>query len=1014
MKKHRKLPVPVLVLFILFSLVFVDYALNLTLRLNNPVTKALSLFTRPIVEGLQQLENRYYDLQTRWRFGGTLSDDLRDLKLDVQRKDFELFSPEYNRRHDEIMQKNLASQDIAIVAIDEKTLTELDQWPLRRDAYVKMIRRILEEGGARGIVFDVGFFEKGDQALLETVASLNQSLPESQHGLVRDLLDKVNFNKKLEEAFLEYRTQIVAGSILFKEEQTKTQDKDGLIFPYSARRYHGVDPNLLDHLSKIYVNGTFSYDELREHVMYNAFFTVSPDADGIVRHMGLLAAIPVQLKSDDGGIEKERMVFSSLGLEAYNMTMEGGIQSPRLDTKQNVITMDATPVFHKLNDESMEKLRQAVQSLLEGIPGISAEKRKALKEITSRASLRLLPVHDGLSQHLFLWQIGDYELMEEPGFGFYAQLATMPRALFEDFVASLPEKDRAAILKASSEEDFRKLAQELAPLAQNPGKRFLEMLAQSLWYTIGHRLSPLHAFSMEERANLKKAFLDQAPKLELHARQLFTEKNLAKEPHIIRMEPDGKIGITFKGPKQSYIQYSMADVIFRDRFRGKLMDFPTNEMNLREAFEGRIVFLGPTASGINDWRPTPIAEYMDGVELHCHTLDSLRDGTQILRPESGGHLSVLEIFGMLGTLVFLPMLILRLNAIFGALLSMSMGFGWLYFCHFMFHNGNLYYQATPMAASILFVYIFLTTHEYIMEEKEKAKTRDAFSRYVNKSVVDSVLNDPDMLKLEGQRREMTVLFSDVRGFTTISEKLEPEVLVEVMNTYLTEMTNILLDYDGTLDKFIGDAVMAFWGAPLNQPNHAELATKTAIDMNKEVEILAKKIMDKYGVEIAIGIGLNTGPMIVGNVGSSERFNYTVLGDAVNLGARLEGQTKNYGAYLILNETTYEIVKDWVAGRFLDLIAVKGKALPVKIYEVTGYRKEASAEYLEGMAAFDRAVEEYYYPGRKFAEGIEAFENLKKYRGGKDKACDLYIERCREFAANPPPEDWTGAFVATSK
>ncbi|MCJ8345320.1 adenylate/guanylate cyclase domain-containing protein, partial [bacterium] len=262
-------------------------------------------------------------------------------------------------------------------------------------------------------------------------------------------------------------------------------------------------------------------------------------------------------------------------------------------------------------------------------------------------------------------------------------------------------------------------------------------------------------------------------------------------------------------------------------------------------------------------------------------------------------------------------------------------------------------------------------------------------------------------------RVMTVLFSDVRSFTTISEKLDPETLVAFMNEYLEEMTELVLQYDGTLDKFIGDAVMAFWGAPVTQENHAVLAVKTAIDMNNKLDIMRQGLMDKYDVDCRIGVGCNTGPMVVGNMGSKNRFNYTILGDAVNLGARLEGQTKNYGVELILSASTYELVKDFTATRFLDLIAVKGKTEPVKIYECYGYAKDQTAEFLAGMKEYEDAIFTYYL-GRKFEEAIEIFEDLKKHRGGKDVACDLYIDRCKDFIENPPDESWNGVFVATSK
>jgi len=221
----------------------------------------------------------------------------------------------------------------------------------------------------------------------------------------------------------------------------------------------------------------------------------------------------------------------------------------------------------------------------------------------------------------------------------------------------------------------------------------------------------------------------------------------------------------------------------------------------------------------------------------------------------------------------------------------------------------------------------------LTEQQEKKYIRQTFSKFVSKTVVDELLKHPDKLKLGGDKKILTVLFSDIRSFTTISEKMTPEELVEHLNEYLQAMTELVFKYDGTLDKYVGDEIMAFWGAPIPQDNHALLACKCAVEMMQVLEQLNKRWVQMNKPALHIGIGINTGEMVVGNMGSASRMDYTLMGDNVNLGARLEGTNKQYGTGIIISEFTYEHVKDHVIARELDLVRVKGKQLPVKIYEL---------------------------------------------------------------------------------
>jgi len=237
----------------------------------------------------------------------------------------------------------------------------------------------------------------------------------------------------------------------------------------------------------------------------------------------------------------------------------------------------------------------------------------------------------------------------------------------------------------------------------------------------------------------------------------------------------------------------------------------------------------------------------------------------------------------------------------------------------------------------------LIAYRILTEEKEKKFIRNTFSNFVSKVIVDELLKHPEMIKLGGERKEITVLFSDIRSFTTLSEKYQPEEIVGILNNYLSRMTTTIFKYEGTLDKYVGDEIMAFWNAPLPQEDHATLACLTALEMMKELDLFNQEMPPEY--RLNIGIGINTGDAIVGNMGSTSRMDYTLIGDTVNTGARLEGTNKIYSTNIIISEFTYEKVKDFFICRLLDKIKVKGKSIPVSIYELVDVKEGFDIESL---------------------------------------------------------------------
>ena len=297
------------------------------------------------------------------------------------------------------------------------------------------------------------------------------------------------------------------------------------------------------------------------------------------------------------------------------------------------------------------------------------------------------------------------------------------------------------------------------------------------------------------------------------------------------------------------------------------------------------------------------------------------------------------------------------------------------------------------------------------QEKEKQVIKGAFQQYLAPSVIDELLKNPDKLKLGGEKKELTIFFSDIRGFTTLSEKLTPEQLVQLLNEYLSEMTDIVLKKNGLVDKYIGDAIMAFWGAPLDNPKHAESAAETVIEMKRKLEELQKNWKTRGMPVVNIGVGLNTGNVIVGNMGSKQRFDYTVMGDTVNLASRLEGTTKEYGVLSIVSESTYDKIKDkGFVCRELDFIKVKGKNKPIKIFELIEKEDQINTVDRKFIKTFEEGLNDYR--SRKWDAALKNFEAALKMKD--DLSSKNFIDRCKEYKKNPPPKDWDGSFTMTHK
>src|SRR5580693_173145 len=472
--------------------------------------------------------------------------------------------------------------------------------------------------------------------------------------------------------------------------------------------------------------------------------------------------------------------------------------------------------------------------------------------------------------------------------------------------------------------------------------------------------------------------------------------------HTLRHASDGSALLNYAGPYRTYAQYSMWDVI--------------SGTTPPDTFRDKIVLVGATALAIGDIRNTPFtgqdAIYM-GVEVHANIIDNLlhseEQGRGFLK-RGPNEMAVDMGFILLFGLVF-GFLFSRVTPLYSTITVLLTLTAYAWFVYFSFvHKGQWLSFVIP-AGTLAANYAAITSLRMIREERAKRNIRKSFSQYLSPGVIELIEKDPEKyIRPGGESKELSVLFSDIRGFTTISEGLTPDELVRLLNEYFGQMTEIVFATDGTLDKYIGDAIMAFWGSPYPQEDHAFRSCSCALQMVRGLAVLNAKWHAAGRLPISIGIGLNTGLVNVGNMGSARRLSWTVMGDNVNLASRLEGITKQYHVQVVISEATYRHVSSQFVCRELDKIRVKGKSQPVNIYELMDVSREKST-YEPLLARFDEAMAAYR--GQKWSEAAAKFVDILA-DFPEDGPSKVFLERAMEFSENAPEGEWDGVYVMKTK
>ena len=472
-------------------------------------------------------------------------------------------------------------------------------------------------------------------------------------------------------------------------------------------------------------------------------------------------------------------------------------------------------------------------------------------------------------------------------------------------------------------------------------------------------------------------------------------KGIQMGPRFIPTDESGEMLINYLGPPKTFPHISISDILSGRVSAG--------------TFKDKIVLVGATAMGTHDLRATPISPLYPGVEIHATVIDNILTGNFITRPKWSKIYDVFAII-ILGTLtgIALP----RMSAIKGLCFAVGLFAVHIFVARWLFVYHRVWLNMVFPLLGLMLNYTALTAYYYVTEERERKKVKGTFKQFVAPLVIDELLKSPERLTLGGEEKELTVLFSDIEGFTTYSERYSPSEMIKILSDYYNVMTEQIFLHRGTLKEYVGDEIMAFFGAPLDNLDHAQRACRAALAMRDHRRAMGSEWAKMGRPVLRARTGINSGPMLVGNLGSKYRFAYGVLGDQVNLGSRLEGLNKMYGSEILIGENTARLVKDELLLRKIDVVRVKGRTQCVDVFELVAEnvnsilkeQEQALKEYGAGYEA---------YCDQHWEEAIDLFENALEF-WPDDGPSKTMAERCRVYSETPPPGDWDCVFEPKTK
>lgn len=464
---------------------------------------------------------------------------------------------------------------------------------------------------------------------------------------------------------------------------------------------------------------------------------------------------------------------------------------------------------------------------------------------------------------------------------------------------------------------------------------------------------------------------------------------------FVPTDESGQALINYLGPPKTFPHYPITDIL-----AGKIS---------RGAFTDKLVLVGATAMGTHDLRSTPFSPLYPGVEIHATAIDNILTRRFLTRPKW----SILyDLFAIVFLGILTGVVLRHMSALKGVFVAAGLFTLHILVAQWLFVNSGVWLNIVYPLTAVLITYTSLTLYHYVTEERERKKIKGAFTQYVSPIVIEEILKDPARLKLGGEEKVLTVLFSDMAGFSGYSERYSPQEMISILSEYFAQMTEQVFAYQGTLKEYVGDELMAIFGAPLDQPDHASRACAAALAMRERLHTLQSEWAEMGRPPVSARTGINSGLMLVGNIGSQYRFSYGALGDQVNLGSRLEGLNKMYGTEILLGENTARLLDGSFLLREVDMVKVVGRKQPVRVYELVG-KSDGSIPELRLKSLQDFAAGLEAYRCQCWADALSLFEQSLSLWPG-DVPPRIMAERCRIYQDTCPPEDWDCVFEHTSK
>lgn len=845
------------------------------------------------------------------------------------------------------------SSQVGLLTIDDRSIEEIGRWPWSREKIAHVIDEMAKYG-VKAIGFDIVFSEPQVDPSLETIQRIETKagqVPSSIQQILNEEKKRGHPDLVLAQSLANHKDKLVLG--VFNEESNESR-----LSPYQ------------DYCR----NEAFQRSNAEKFVKLNVSFIVNDEADPFVDlpFGDLFGAIFADMEEQTTK-QALKEVYNKNSVEDLNE-----FEKRQLKYLKETRNMEYCQVWLTENDPYWNQGTQEIYTQIfaqsKDLKGFPLDRQIAY----FKGMVKPLPI----AQHQ-RWTINTDQMQDAV-----------------DFTGSFnAEQDADGTIRRASL--FFRTGNRI-------GTSFIPSLAlQTYLLATGYRanieinLDPKHPEQKTIRS-FKIVDPSQDPEVEIMN---------------VPVDEQGRALINYAGGRNMY-PYLPAKELFNGKDTATIIqaDFipelgvwhPVEKTVKKDEFiKGKSFIFGATAIGVYDLRVTPFEKNYPGPETHVTALGNLFQNNFLKTHPNE------EIYMLWAVLIFgclLSFAISETTAIPGFLITLGSIVGIGVIDQWLLSKGFIATMVLP-GLLVVTLYIFLFFYKYLTEERKKKHLRSTFSKYVSPAIVDEILKDPENVQLGGKKQRMTVFFSDVRGFTTISEKLDPQALSDLLTRYLTPMTQIVFSNKGTLDKYMGDAMMAFFGAPIFFPDHAKYGCRAALQNLEKLKELQKEFSELGLPHIDIGIGLNSAEMSVGNMGSDIVRNYTVMGDAVNLGSRLEGITKEYGVRIVLSQFTYSDVKDEFTCRELDRVKVKGKNEPVKIYELVSEGTPSDQKTANMLSHFNQGYG--LYSERNFKEALEAFKLALAQLPG-DGPSELYVERCEEYIANPPSADWDGVFTMKTK